>query len=195
MIQLEPSDVFQKLEFDKILELVEEECFGMLGKLAVAEIYPDTDRASILRKLKQVEEYQQTLGNDPFPLTAYEDLAKDLKMLEIEDYVLPIEGMQRINVILRATQAIFKYFAKERQEVYPSLYALIRPLSFDAALIKEIDRVIDEEGKIKEDASPRLLKIKRSMGAKAKELEKQFRFIITKYRNLGWLSDTRDYTR
>ena len=190
MIQLEPSDVFQKLEFDKILELVEEECFGMLGKLAVAEIYPDTDRASILRKLKQVEEYQQTLGNDPFPLTAYEDLAKDLKMLEIEDYVLPIEGMQRINVILRATQAIFKYFAKERQEVYPSLYALIRPLSFDAALIKEIDRVIDEEGKIKEDASPRLLKIKRSMGAKAKELEKQFRFIITKYRNLGWLSDT-----
>jgi len=141
MIQLEPSDVFQKLEFDKILELVEEECFGMLGKLAVAEIYPDTDRASILRKLKQVEEYQQTLGNDPFPLTAYEDLAKDLKMLEIE-------------------------------------------------LIKEIDRVIDEEGKIKEDASPRLLKIKRSMGAKAKELEKQFRFIITKYRNLGWLSDT-----
>lgn len=190
MIQLEPSDVFQKLEFDKILELVEAECYGDLGKLAVADIYPETDRTSILQKLKQVEEYQRTLGNDPFPLGKYDDLSNDLKMLEIEDYVLPIEGMQRINTILRLTQSIFRYFEKDRQEVYPSLYDLIRPLTFDPKLIAEIDNVIDEEGNVKEDASPRLLKIKRSIGAKVKELEKQFRSIITKYRMKGWLSDT-----
>ncbi len=189
MIQLDPEDVFQKLEFDKILELVEQECFGELGKLAVLEIYPETDLASITKKLKEVEEYQRTLGNDPFPISAYEDVAEDLKMLGIIDYVLPIEGMQRINVVLRATQAIFRYFEKDRQEVYPTLYNLIRPLSFDAALIKEIDRVIDEKGDIKEDASPRLLKIKRSKGAKMKELDRQFRSIITKYRMQGWLTD------
>jgi len=190
MIQLEPGDLFEKLEFDKILELVEQECFGDLGKLAVLEIYPETDKASILHKLKQVAEYQITLSSDPFPMTAYEDLAKDLKMLEIIDYVLPIEGMQRINVILRATQAVFKYFVEERQAIYPTLYNLIRPLTFDAALIQEIEKVIDEEGKIREDASPRLQKIRRSKGAKVKELDKQFRVIISKYRSQGWLSDT-----
>ncbi len=190
MIQLDPSDVFQKLEFDKILELVEAACYGDLGKLAVADIYPETDRTSILQKLKRVEEYQRTIGNDPFPISKYEDLSEDLKMLEIEDYVLPIEGMQRLNTILRLTLAIFNYFEKDRKEVYPSLFDLIRPLSFDPKLITEIDNVIDEDGTIKEDASPRLLKIKRSMGAKAKELEKQFRTIITQYRMKGWLSDT-----
>jgi len=100
MIQLDPEDVFQKLEFDKILELVEQECFGDLGKLAVNEIFPETDIVSITKKLKEVEEYQRTLGNDPFPISAYEDVSEDLKMLGIADYVLPIEGMQRINVVL-----------------------------------------------------------------------------------------------
>jgi len=78
--------------------------------LAVTEIFPETDLVSITKKLKEVEEYQRTLANDPFPIGAYDDVSEDLKMLGIADYVLPIEGMQRINVVLRATQAIFKYF-------------------------------------------------------------------------------------
>jgi hypothetical protein len=31
-MQLEPKDVYEKLEFDKILRLIEAECLGELGK-------------------------------------------------------------------------------------------------------------------------------------------------------------------
>ena len=34
-MQLEPSDLYEKLEFDKVLELLENECVGLLGKQAV----------------------------------------------------------------------------------------------------------------------------------------------------------------
>jgi len=152
-MKLEPKDLFEKLEFDKILELLEAECFGALGREVVRDIHPETNRVQIIKKLKEVKEYQVTLGNDPFPMQAYEDIGQDLKMLDIEDYVLPIEGLQRINVILRSINLIFKYFADARQQVYPSLYGLIQPIVFDANLIKEIDRVVDEDGQIKPDAS------------------------------------------
>lgn len=188
-MQLEPKDLYQKLEFDKILELVERECYGEMGRAAVRKIKPETVKVLIERKLREVDEYQRTIGNDPFPMTAYQDISEDLKMLDIEGYVLPIEGLQKINTILRATNAIFKFFAADRQEVYPYLYDLIRELTFDATLISEIDKVIDEDGKIKPDASSRLLKIRRSMGGKVKELERQFRVVISKYRTLGWLTD------
>lgn len=188
-MKLEPKDLFEKLEFDKIIELVEAECYGELGRQQVQKIGPTSNRIVIVQKLKEVKEYQVTLGNDPFPMQAYEDISKDLKMLAIEDYVLSIEGFQRINVILRSIHLIFKYFADARQQVYPALYELIQPIHFDANLIKEIDKVIDEEGQIKPDASPKLMKIRRTMGGKVKELDRQFRSVITKYRSNGWLTD------
>lgn len=188
-MNLEPKDLYEKLEFDKILELVEVECFGELGREAVKQIAPITKRLDIIHKLKEVKEYQVTLGNDPFPLQAYEEISNDLRMLEIEDYVLPIEGLQRINIILRSIDLIFKYFADARQQVYPTLYALIQPIIFDAKLIIEIEKVVDEEGQIKPDASPKLMKIRRSKGGKMKELDRQFRSVITKYRSNGWLTD------
>ena len=140
-MNLEPKDLYEKLEFDKILELVEAECFGELGREVVREISPETAKPIILRKLTEVKEYQVTLGNDPFPMRAYEEISQDLRMLEIEDYVLPIEGLQRVNIVLRSINLIFKYFADSRQQVYPTLYSLIQPIIFDAKLIKEIDKL------------------------------------------------------
>ncbi|MEM1123250.1 MAG: endonuclease MutS2, partial [Bacteroidota bacterium] len=188
-MNLAPKDLYEKLEFDKILELVEGECYGELGREVVRQIEPTNNRRKIVQLLNEVREYQVTLGNDRFPMQAYEEISKDLRMLEIEDYVLPIEGLQRINVVLRSINLIFKYFVAARQQVYPHLYALIQPIDFDAALIKEIERVIDEEGEIKPDASPKLMKIRRTMGGKVKELDKQFRSVIAKYRSNGWLTD------
>ncbi len=188
-MNLEPKDLYEKLEFDKVLELVESECFGEMGKVAVRAIHPNVNKDLIIKKLEEVKEYQKTLGNDPFPMSHYEEINKDLRMLEVLDFVLPVEGLQRINVVLQAIQAIFNYFVDTRQEIYPNLYELIRPISFDSSLIAEIEKVIDENGDIKPDASPRLLKIRRTIGAKIKELEKQFRTVITQYRTKGWLTD------
>ena len=49
--------------------------------------------------------------------------------------------------------------------------------------------MVDEDGQIKPDASPKLMKIRRTMGGKVKELDRQFRSVITKYRSNGWLTD------
>lgn len=189
-MQFEPRDLFEKLEFDKVLQLLERECLGELGKERVLHLPIETDKRNIIRKLKQVSEYKLMLQeNDRFPVRAYESISNELRMLEVEGYVLPEEGLQRINVILRQIHEIFAFFFLEKQKIYPTLYRIVRGYTFDKELMLAIEKVIDEEGNIRPDASPALMKISRMIGSKERELDKVFRGIIADYRKRGYLTD------
>ena len=185
-----PKDVLEKLEFTKVIELLVKECYGELGKEAARNLSFETDRRRIERLLTEVSEVKRSMEqNDRIPMGPYEDIEEDLKFLEIEDYVLDLEGIQRIGAILRLTQEIFEFFNANRQPIYPVLSELIQPLQYEAGLIDEIDRVLDDHGQVRPDASPRLSKIRSSIGAKNKELDKQFRFLANDYQKKGWLTD------
>lgn len=190
-MQLEPKDLYEKLEFDKILHLLEEACLGDLGKAKVQEIKPEVEKVIIERKLGEVNEYKLSIEEkDDFPIGTYSDISEDLRRLEVVDYVLPEEGLQRINRILISIRDIFKFFNGARKKIYPLLYENIRHIPFDEELIQAIDTVIDEEGIIRSDASPALRRIRRSAHSKQIELEKAFRNIIRMYREKGWLTDS-----
>jgi DNA mismatch repair protein MutS2 len=189
-MQLEPGDLYEKLEFDKVLGLLEKECLGELGKEAAKALNPETDPAVIEESLKEVNEFKLTIEKgDHFPIAYYSDIAKDLRMLEVADYVLPEESLKRINIVLRFVRDIFRFFNPGRQEAYPTLYEIIRHVSFDDELIQDIEKVIDEEGNIRPDASPELMKIRKAIQSKQKDLDREFRKLINEYRNKGWLTD------
>jgi DNA mismatch repair protein MutS2 len=188
-MQLEPKDLYEQLEFDKVLDLLVEECYGELGAKKVAKIRPETQRFAAERKLTETDEYRQTMEEDKFPMTRYEDTVKELRMLEIEDFVLPEDGLKKINTQLRLVKSIFKFFSPQRQKLFPSLFKIIKDIQFDEALGKAIEAVIDEDGNIRPDASPALGGIRKAIGSKTQELERVFRRLITKYRNAGYLTD------
>ncbi len=186
----EPSDLFQKLEFDKVLELLAGECLGNLGKKEAGQIIPGTAFALIERKLSEVMEYKMSVdNNDWFPFSSYTDISSDLKMLEVEGYVLSEESIKNIDRVLKLVKNIFNFFKGDRKSVYPHLFDIIKDIAFDSGLIKSIDKVLDDEGNIRSDASPELLKIRRGIGSKQRELDKQFRVVIHKYKTKGWLAD------
>ena len=188
---LQPKDLYEKLEFDKILKLLEAECLGTLGIEAIQGLKIMTDAEEINRHLTEVKSYKLTIEEkDHFPLSAYQDISEDLYMLAKSGYVLPVEGLQRINQQLLITAAIYKFFTTSRQEIYSSLFDIIRPVDFDKTLTAIIEKVIDEKGEIKPDASPELQKIRRHLGSKQRELDRQFKVIINNYRSKGWLTDS-----
>ncbi|MFT5169277.1 MAG: DNA mismatch repair protein MutS2 [Saprospiraceae bacterium] len=190
-MKIEPKDLYEKLEFDKILELLAAECLGAYGKEQIQNLPIHTELDAIMQKLLYVNEFKiASLDNDSLPIQVYPEITEDVKLLEIEDYVLSIEALQRIGNILNILKKIFDYFSKERKETYRNLYNIIAFTEFDKTLIKEIDSVIDEEGNIKPDASVELSAIRRKINGKQKELDRQFRTLIGLYRKNGWLADT-----
>ena len=195
-MQLEPKDLFEKLEFDKIIDLLDKRCLGELGRQRIRQLAIETNKPIIEIKLRETHEYKLSLTqNDHFPIRQYEEIDKDLRMLEVIDFVLPVEGLQRINVILRQVQLMFKFFTEPKIQTYPSLYNIIKTVTFDPGLIQAIDKVIDEDGNIRPDASPALLKIRRSISNKQRELDKAFKQILSEYRQKGWLSDSAESIR
>ncbi|MEO1625896.1 MAG: endonuclease MutS2, partial [Bacteroidota bacterium] len=189
-MHLEPGDLYEKLEFDKVIDLLVKECLGELGAEQLRKLTLETSRLIIIRKLKEVKSYKLTITeSDNFPLQPYQDLSKDLRMLEVIDFVLPIDGLQRINQVMRIVKGILKFFTTARKEVYPDLFQIVRDIHLDESLMAAIDKVIDEEGNIRPNASPDLLVIDRKIKSKTQELDKVFRGLIGKYRKNGWLTE------
>jgi DNA mismatch repair protein MutS2 len=193
---LQPKDLYEKLEFDKVLALLVKECSGEMGQEYCQNLQPETDIKSIETKLRQVKELKLCLEkNDKFPFNAYYALDEDVKYLQIEGYVLSIDSLQRINRTLLIFKELYRFFTPIRKEVYPNLYEIIRPVPYLDELSKEITRVIDEEGNIKSDASPELVRIRKMKQSKARELDSVYRRIIGEYRQRGWLAESTETMR
>ncbi len=189
-MMLIPEDTPGKLEFDKILELLRDSCLGELGRKAAISLRPDTDIRKIRQKLEEVHEFEQAKeAEKPFPFRAYEDIGEDLKHLEVEGYVLPLEALVRIQVQLRLIADLNAFFTAVHKEEFPRLYAVVGQAEWESSLIEAIDKVLDEEGEIRPDASPELSRIRRGIQAKRGELDRVFRQLIQGFRQRDWLTD------
>ncbi|NJB85515.1 DNA mismatch repair protein MutS2 [Lewinella marina] len=191
-MQLLPADTLEKLEFDKVLALVERQCQGELGRASARQLTPSTDVKEINRWLDQVAEFRQgTEERNMFAITAYEDVDEELRALRVEGYALVESGLAKLNVLLLQAKQLFGFFnAGSRQSAYPQLYAVVREVEYLPELSAAIEAVIDAEGNIRSDASPELSRIRRLVGSKQREVERAFRSVIEKYRRAGYLSDT-----
>lgn len=193
---LEPRELYEKLEFDKIIELTIKECMGDLGIARIRDMQPSSEMQVIDTQLKEVHELKIAIvKNDKFPIQSYFNVKEELKMLDIDGYVLQVDGLQKINTLLLVIQDIYRFFTVARREVYPTLFNIIRPIDFDDSLVKAIERVIDVKGDIRNDASPDLQKIRRAINGRQRDLDKEFRAIISQMRQKGWLTDNEETFR
>lgn len=191
-MKFEPKDVFRKLEFDKVLDLLEKEALTPMAAAQLREVSPSTDFATIDRSLREIREYKLILEkNDRFPLENFPDILPNLKMLDIQGFTLQADAFQGILRVLILMRDMFRFFGSgAKKEIYPKLYDLVRQLSNDEGLMKAITAVFDEKGEIRPDASPELQRIRREMQHKVRELDGRFRQIIQEFRSKGWLSDS-----
>ena len=189
---LAPKDLFQSLEFDKILEMLKNKCLGTLGQNYFEQLEISNQAYVIERQLQETAEHLQTYyENHNFPLSPYESIDEELKMLAIEGYVLSVNGLRNVAKILLIVQRIYKFFdpKKETQTLYPHLFDIIRKIDFDEELLNEINRVVDEEGNIRSNASPELQRIARLQSSKRQEIDKAFRQVAGKYQSKNMLAD------
>ena len=190
-MQLLPRDAYEKLEFDKILKLIEEKCSGDIGRSLARELVPSVKVRQVNRWLDETMEFKQgTDDRNMVSIGAYEDVSEELRMLRIAGYVLSESGLAKLNVVLLQAKGIFNFFTAGQQTLYPTLFELVRRVTYQPELSQSIERVIDAEGVIRSDASDELARIRRLIGSKQREVEKAFRQVIEKYRRAGYLSDT-----
>lgn len=200
LVRFAPEDLLEKLEFDKVVQLARSYCRGELGAEAIANapIYADVER--VQARLIEVEQMHKTYAEGHhFPLSAYIDLGGEYQRLRIEGYVLTLEAVQAMRLQLVNVQQIFQFFGygKKRDiiSLYPQLYGKIERIDFAEILLIAVQKIMDDEGNMRADASPELLRLSRLRNSKQQELDKRFRSTAQAYLAKGWLADIVESTR
>jgi DNA mismatch repair protein MutS2 len=185
-----PKHIEHKLEFDQIKILLGKKCISEMG-LQYIEKIRFVNRFEILEKiLLQVKEFKTLLVEDtPFPSEHYYNIETYLRRASIEGTFLTEEEFHQLRLLLQTFQHICKYF-EQRNEKYPQLASLFGGIHFNQNLVKNIERIIDDKGEMRPNASPELAKISSKINEKEKEVRRRLNSIFEKGNNEGWLAES-----
>ena len=188
---LYPDDIYDKLEFDKILQRLSTFCLGKPAAKLTLGMRIFHNKGKIESLLDEVVEYQKSIElMTELPIHRYESVIDDLRLLRTVDIVLEEEAYMRIYNLARLVAQLQQFFSNlDNRKTFPLLKEIAAKIEIEVDLLKRFDTIFDEEGKVKPTASPDLKKIFSSISSKERELESVFKSLATKYKQAGLLTD------
>jgi len=158
---LYPRNFEEKIGFDKVRLLLKEECSGTLGQSFVDKIRFSDNYDVILKLIRQVDEFTKIIqAGEQFPNNYFLDVNESLDKARIENTFLSEEEFQDLKMSLTTFFRCIDFLSKKDEKFFPTLRELTANLSMDKALLKEIERIIDDRGKVKNNASAELQRIR-----------------------------------
>ncbi|MGI9181860.1 MAG: endonuclease MutS2 [Longimicrobiaceae bacterium] len=157
------SHALQVLEHREALDLVARFASSTLGAEAVRALTPSVDRGWIEPELRRVDEMLRFLQRDDrWGVPAVPDLRESLARLRIEGSVWDAPVLRDAGVLLASSRATHQAI-RPAAEDFP-LLALVAERLVELPRVEEaIDRAIDEQGEVRDDASPELQRLRREI--------------------------------
>ncbi|GIZ08699.1 DNA mismatch repair protein MutS [Flavobacterium sp. UMI-01] len=182
----------QDLQFPTILETISDICNTDIGKQKALEITPFKDRETLMNALWQTSEYVSSFqNNNAIPNHGFDAITHEIKFLAIEDSFLEVGSFRKI-ANLSATVNFLLNFLRKFDEYYPTINKRASEVQLTKDIITQIDAVVDKYGEIKDNASPALVEIRRSMNTVRGKVNQSFGVALTQYNGLGYLDDIKE---
>ncbi|SHN28242.1 DNA mismatch repair protein MutS2 [Cyclobacterium lianum] len=193
-MNLYPSNLEEKINFDKIKELIRDECTSSLGVDFVSKVNFSRDRKLLTKLLAQTEEFRQILvAGEPFPGSDFVNIYPYLEKAKIEGTFLFEDEFHEIRLGLKTLDGCVSFFSKFHEE-YPQLYQLLGMVEEDIPLSGSIARVIDEKGKIKNNASQELNLIRTQLAYEENRIRKVLDHIYRSVKAQGFTPEDASVT-
>lgn len=190
-----PNTFEQKIGFDQIRSLVTQRCISPLGLIFVNKIRMSTKAEVIKSMLEQVEEMRQILLFDThFPAQDYFDLSEELDLLKVEGSYVDTESLSRLKSMLIVVDKIMGYIKRREADKYPHLTNMVEHLVFDSSLISRLDRIVDDKGNIRDNASAELQQIRRDILQRSQDAAKKIRQILRSSKQDSIVADDAEIT-
>lgn len=188
-----PVDFEQRIGFDQVRQTLAGACVTDSAREAALRIPFLTDYESLRTVLGQTREMRDvlTLETD-FPGGGYKDLNAFLSRIRIEGTFLETAQLSELHKGLELLESMTSFFKNKRTDggdPYPLLTDLVEPISGFEPVIREIDRILDSFGRIKDNASPELTQIRRSLREKSGQIEKRLHAILREAKSAGLVDE------
>ncbi|TRX49855.1 endonuclease MutS2 [Fulvivirga sp. M361] len=184
-----PNDIESKLGFDKIRERLAVKCKSAMGTELAEKVRFTADIDLIRKFLQQTDDFKKILESDgAFPSNYYLDARPALAKARVEGAFLDERQFRDISLSLTTIDSCVR-FLKSHKEEYPSLYELTNGLEVSAALVKSIDAKIDDDPKVRDNASAVLQNVRRNISQKYQQVRKTLESAFKSAAKEGFIPD------
>lgn len=170
--------VLDKLEFHKVLSTLANYSSTETGRKQILGLIPTFNLNKILKEGQTVSEAKEILiRNIPPQIDFIPDIFDSISQSKIEGVVLSAKKILEILKLLKNSRSLSQ-FLKNNSSIAPLLSEQLSSLFNDKLLENHIEKVIDENGDIKEKASQKLSEIRKQIREKQNSLVKSISSIM-----------------
>jgi DNA mismatch repair protein MutS2 len=193
MIRYYPESALEQLEFNKIRDLLTEKCKSVYAREKASSLRIHTRKDFIAVELQRTAEFKSLLDlGQYFPIEDTLNLSREIKLLGLPGAVLSGEQFLWIRKLADALRQVFHWFDRERRLAYAGLASVIKETYYEKAIIDCIDEILEENGQVKDKASPELAEIRMSLYRKRNEIRRAFDRIVAKLNKAGFVAETEE---
>ena len=197
------NNIEQKLGFDRIRQMVVEQCSNDLARSMASEMAFSSDHKQLCHELQLVEEMRQiVLMESAFPQQDFIDLTPTLSHLRLGNTVIPLESLFDLKISLRTIRECYYFLTAEEHQKYSALRNLAIEVelgyggkSSQLNVINSLlGKLIDDHGELYDNASPTLAEIRRTKARKAAEVDAQVNSALNRAKREGWAPEGAEVT-
>lgn len=184
-----PDNFENRIGFDTVRNLIKSKCLGQSAQFLVDDIKFSNKADFIRRQLDETDEMISIcMLKDNYPANSYPSVENVAKKLKVEGTALQLFEIIDIRTILENTKNLRSFFKNDEKNEYPLLKEKIARIIFPNYLYDRIQAVISKNGIIKDNASPSLKDIRKSLLDKQGSVTKRLNSILGDIREQGWVS-------
>lgn len=193
-----PQNFEQKIGFDQIRQLLKIKCLSTLGEERVDQMDFSDDYNEINRRLEQVTEFVRiTQEEDDFPNQYFFDVRPSLKRIRVEGMYMDEQELFDLRRSLETIRDIVRFLQQTNDEEdtdndethspYPALHELAGDIMVFPQLITRINNILDKFGKVKDNASSELLRIRRELASTTGSISRSLNNILRAAQSEGYV--------
>jgi DNA mismatch repair protein MutS2 len=183
-----PEQFEGKIGFDRIRELIKSHCLFDPGRERADHMSFMTDHERIEQELKLVEEFLHlSRQEEEFPIQHFIDNREALKKAVVEGTYLLTEEVFALVKSLDSIRAILHFFKSDEEDKYPVLGELCKPVKLFPFVHDRIAKILNKHGKIRDNASSDLHRIRRSQQERQGAVSKKLNQVMARARKEGWV--------
>lgn len=185
-----PDNFESKIGFDKIRELLKGRCLCNLGQELVDDIRFISDFEQLTEGLSLVSEFMVIIQEmENFPTSYYFDLREALSKIRIEGRFLEVQELFDLKRSLETISGIVRFLKQTKEDQFSCLKRLLTAVQVYPYVISRIDNILNKYGKIKDNASPELSRIRKELLSKQSGVSKRLQTILKKAQEEGLVDE------
>jgi DNA mismatch repair protein MutS2 len=162
-VECYPSDIESKLGFDVVRRSVEGRLQTEVGLEAARKETPSSDLDVVKERLQLAAEWQDALESNQAPgMAGLPDLRDSLRSVAPAGSWLEPVAVLDVMASLRLAREVARAIGSHAER-FPAIAQSCQDLFVDPDLEKALGRVVDEQGGVKDDASPDLRRIRKQI--------------------------------